>query len=202
MAYQFDPERLTQRLGDLIGPARLAFAALLLDRAIPNFFRFEYETGAPGGAVLRGAQAKVWALVEGSAATSIFKNLNSKACEAYAPDSERFESLYTSSALDAVSIACNVLDYILSEEIELLVDSASARRDSVDMYLQLSESVDSSAPDFEAQVVSHPLMQEELGFQDADLQFLEHCQRTKAPIWPDVLRRSVELRYSELRMTP
>lgn len=202
MTYRFDAVDLKRRLLDLPNSERLAFAALVLDRALPNFLRFESETGVAGGAMLRGAQAKVWGLVEGNDAASPFFGLNSKACELFAPDSESHKSLYTSSALDAVSITCNILDYVESKRVDLLVESASLLRDSVDMFIQLGGYVDSSTLDLETRLLNHPLMQEELGFQNADLQFLEHCHLKNTPIWPRVLRRSVEFGYSNLRMLP
>src|SRR5258707_3418958 len=129
MILELDPAELTRRLGELPERGRLAFGALLLERSLPNFFRFAYETGAPGGAMLRGAHAKIWCTLE-EATAKPFRDFTSRACESYAPDTERHSSLYRSSALDAVTIACNLLDYAESGQTSLLLDSTALRRDS------------------------------------------------------------------------
>jgi len=152
--------------------------------------------------MLRGVQAKLWGLLEGNDAAAPFLRVSAKTCEVFAPDTERYDSLYTSSALDAVTIACNVLDYADSHQINLLVDAASMRVDSVDMFLQLSYRMNPSDADFERQLLVHPLMQEELGRQDDDLSFLEKLRSTGADAWHMVLGRSAELGYSNLRMIP
>ncbi len=168
---------------------------------MPNFLWFAAETGAPGGAVLRGAHAKLWGLLEGRSAAEPFASVTAKACEIFAPDSELYSSLYTSSALDAITIACHVLDYADLNRTDLLVEAARLRRDSVDLFLQRTEQIDPTASDFEARLLTHPLMQEEHGFQDADLTFLEKWRSRGSEAWPAVLGRSIELGYSELRMT-
>jgi len=200
MAHGFDPVALQRRLEGLPSWGRLAFGTLLLERAVPNFLRFEAETGAPGGAVLRGAQAKLWERLEGNTVAAAFDSITAKACEFFAPDTEHYKSLYTSSALDAVTIACNVLDYADSGRTELLVDSAGLRRDSVDMFLQLTERAHVSAEELEVRLLSHPLMQEELGSQEADLVFLEKWQFKGEQGWAAVLGRSIDLGYSNFRM--
>src|SRR5882757_5074359 len=123
--HRFEPEVLRRRLDALSNWAQLAFGVLLLERAVPNFFRFEAETGARGGAMLRGVQAKLWGLLEGNNAAAPFVGVTAKACEFFAPNTELYSSPYTSSALDAISIACNMLDYTESGRTELLVEAAS-----------------------------------------------------------------------------
>lgn len=191
--HRFEPEVLRRRLDALSSWARLAFGVLLLERAVPNFLRFEAETGAGGGAMLRGVQAKLWGLLEGNNAAAPYVGITAKACEFFAPDTALYSSPYTSSALDAITIACNVLDYAASGRTELLVEAASLRRDSVDMFLQRAERIDLTASDFETRLLSHPLMQKELGLQDADLTFLEEGRSKGSEAWSAVLGRAIDL---------
>jgi uncharacterized protein YjaG (DUF416 family) len=197
---QFDPESLSRRLERLSVRAQLAFGILLLERATPNFFRFQAETGAEDGGMIRGAQAKLWSLLERSDGGKLFTGITADACGRCAPDTEQYDSLYTSAALDAVSIACNVLDYAKLEKTELLVEAASLRRDSIDMFLQFVEKIEPNDSDFEARLLTHHLMQEELHFQEADLIFMEKWPFTETEAWSTVLGRSIELGYSSLRM--
>ena len=196
----FEPVALARALDALPSWACLAFGALLLERALPNFLRFEAETGASGGGMLRGAQAKVWDLLEGNDAAS-FRGITAKSCEVFAPDTEQHSSLYTSPALDAVSIACNLLDYADSPRTDLLVDSASLRRDTIYLFVQKALRLAPSAPDLEMRLLAHPLMQEELGFQQADLELLRRLAPDGRQSWPAVLERSITLGYASFRMT-
>jgi len=199
MIRYFEPTDLEGRLRALSPEARIAFGALNLERALPNFFGFAADTGAPGGAILRGALAKVWGVLEG-VDPAVFAGMTASACEPYAPNTEDSASVYTSAALDAVTIACNVLEYLESPRTRLLVESASLRCDTIDLFLQHVLPLEVSSPDFEVRLLEHPLMQEELGFQQADLAFLGKSG-PHGPRWHSVLGRSLELGYSNLRMT-
>ena len=70
---------------------------------------------------MRAALAQCWAALEkrpGGALNSV----SVSECERAMPDSEaRYASDYTSAAIDAVDIACNLLIYIGSGEIDLIV---------------------------------------------------------------------------------
>jgi uncharacterized protein YjaG (DUF416 family) len=201
MTHRFEPAALERRLGALSPQGRIAFGVLLLERALPNFLQFSIETGAPGGAVLRGALARLWDVLEGEAGRGgRFPEVTATTCESIGPDTEDFSSLYTSAALDAVGIACNVLAYWESQEIGLLVESASLRRDTIDMFLQNTLNINTSSPDFEERLLTHPLMQEELGFQQADLACLTRSGPHES-LWQSVLQKSLEQGYGSLRMT-
>jgi uncharacterized protein YjaG (DUF416 family) len=89
-----------------------------------------------------------------------------------APDTEDFETVYVSSALDAAASAGLVLDYVLEGSTSSIVEIASLCRDTVDMIAQERENMDSSDPKLEERISSHPLMQAELKRQRTDLQSL------------------------------
>ena len=75
MICHFEPTALERRLRELPPVARIAFGVLTLERALPDFFRFQVETEAPGGDVMRGALAKVWGLLEGAEAAGAFAGI-------------------------------------------------------------------------------------------------------------------------------
>jgi uncharacterized protein YjaG (DUF416 family) len=199
MAYVFSADNLSHGLSKLPAAFCFAFGIQLLERAAPNFYRFQFETGAQGGAMLRAVQSQMWAQVEGSR-LQVPLTISSAECEESAPDTEQYSSLYTSSALDAISIACNLLEFVESKKIELIVNCASLRRDSLDIFLQITDEVDSDSDDFESELIAHPLMQEELGFQASDLDYCERSVNSGDNVWPGLLERCCSLQYSQFRM--
>lgn len=191
---KFDPDMVCERLHGLSAKCRLAFGVLVLERAIPNFLKFAAETEAPGCVMLRQAQAKLWSVLEGGDGCLHFGNVTAQTCEVFAPDTELYDSPYTSAALDAITITCNLLDYVETERIDLLVEAASLRRDTVYVFLQVAEQFDSDDSEI------HPLVQQELRFQSDDLLFLEQWRSRDSELWSAVLERSIDLGYSYFRM--
>jgi uncharacterized protein YjaG (DUF416 family) len=201
VAFQFDPVDSERRINSLPNWGQLAFGVLLLERAMPNYLCFEAETGSGGGAMLRAVSAKIWGILERSPVSNVFSSITSTSCEQISPDTEKFSSSYTSSALDAVVIACNLLDYAHAPQVNLLVEAAGLRRDSIDLFLQQEQRMESSDPEIEMRLLHYPLMQEELGLQRADLEFLSELAPVGERGWLKVLKRSLDLEYSTLRMT-
>lgn len=156
-----------RKLGKASG---LAFGIFLLERAKSGYFQFQLETGYGGGGTIRAALAQCWSALEGWPAVQA-PLVSIEDCERLAPDSEHYSSLYTSAAIDAVGIACNVLSYIKSGDEQLLLDSAELLRDTVDLFIQNTSK--SPQQDTEIYILRHPLMQSELGYLYSDLEFLQ-----------------------------
>lgn len=170
----------------------LAFGIFLLERAMPAFFKFQRDTGCPGGGAMRAALAQCWAVLEGSSAeTANFVSVSE--CERVMPDSEgRHASDYTSAAIDAVDIACNMLIYARDADVELIVRSVTARCDTIELFLQNLEPIDPH--------LSHPMLMEELDFMQADLEFLQAIGVDKSTLSSVVLERVSVREYGSLRL--
>ena len=110
-------------------------------------------------------------------------------CESIAPETEDHTSIYTPPTLDAAVSACNLLLYIESNNVDLVVEMAGLARDSADLLIQLSGSVETGGSDLEWQIRAHPLMQAELSCQEADISFLEQCSSDNDEFFRSVLAR-------------
>jgi uncharacterized protein YjaG (DUF416 family) len=157
---------------------RLAFGVCLFERAIPAFFQFQVDSGWPGGGVLRAALAQAWTALETGVAPSPYVSV--EMCEAVLPDSEDHTSAFTSAAIDTVSIACCVLTFIETGDVQQLVEAVEARRDTIDLFIQ-NRGLHSADQNFEATISAHPLMQAELEFLHEDLAFLKATQGSQ--VW-------------------
>lgn len=170
----FDSAEVKSKLEALPDRNRLASAWACCTRMLPNYARFQSEAEGWGNAApLRQALAAVWrAATAGEAITESGRQALLSSCEAAAPNSDDFDSLYTSSAQDMVFATCSLLDYLGDPDLERLVNSARYPTDSIDLYVQESEEMSPSDPQLERKILRHPLMQQELLRQERDFRDL------------------------------
>jgi uncharacterized protein YjaG (DUF416 family) len=193
MTYTFDLPAIKASLQNLDEIHQVAFGVLLLERALPDYFQFQIDTGSRGGAALRAASAQCWTVLEeGRRQGARFISVD--ACERSMPDSEDHASPYTSAAIDAVNIACCLLDYLESGNLSVLMEAAEARWDTYYLFILNGTNIDSE------DVLNHPLMQEELRFLHEDIAFLQSSSSSMLPFHIAVLDRVSRLNYRALRL--
>lgn len=165
MSERFDEGRLRSQLNELDPARRMTFALSCAERLLPNYRRFALENNWGNEDALRQALDFGWTcLLMGVADASVAASLQD-ACAEEAPDTEAFESLLVSAALDAANSAANVAALPVTPSVELVVEIATFARDSVDLYTQEIEGMPSVASDLEERIRMHPLMQAELSAQ-------------------------------------
>jgi uncharacterized protein YjaG (DUF416 family) len=195
-----DIGRLSAGIRKLDATKALAFGICLLERAMPAFFQFQCDTGWAWGGVMRAAVAQCWAALEkrpGGAPDFV----SVSECERAMPDSEgRYASDYTSAAIDAVDIACNLLTYVGNGEIDLIVSSLTARTDSIELFIQNHEAAHDSDGNAEGGRFAHSILEEELDFMKADLEFISAVDGDEKALLPEVLARVLALEYGDLRL--
>lgn len=184
----FDERLLVLKLRPLPWFLSLSFGVACAGRLVSNYRKFSIETGWGEITPIERALG-----VLGSVAVKQMLPSESECrslaaqCEAQAPDSEAFSSLFTSSAQDAVFSICSVLDYAAERKVEQVVLAARYPTDSLDLYIQETERMAPQDSTLEAKVISHQLMQQELRRQERDLAILE---RKGAAAVPEVLSRA------------
>lgn len=199
MEYVFNQSLLADQIEELGDAKRLAFGVFLLERALPGFFQFQIDSGYLGGGELRAALAQCWHTLEaGQQYANTF--ITVEACEKFLPDSEDHSSAYTSAAIDAVDIACDLLSYLQSAEKQLLIDAAVAQYDTVYLFIQNNSYPDSSGDQLADKIVHHPLMQEELRFMYSDIEFLRTIPNEGHAVWLAALEHVTRLDYRKLRL--
>ena len=163
-------DRLT-RLDDL---QQLAFGAACCERLLPNYLAFQKESGWGNVGPIRDALNLVWLYLRGQQSTSQ-QEINNLivSCEAAAPDSEIYETLFVTSAQDACFAICSLLDYLVKTDPDKIVQVARYATDSVDLYVQEIENMLPNDPELEQRILNHPLMQRELMKQEKDISFIE-----------------------------
>lgn len=171
----FDNKILINRLNKLADEKRLVFGALCCERLLPNYKAFQLDTGYGNYELLRDALDIMWLHIFDKKMTFDQIKKTISFCESIVPDSENFDSIMTASAQDACFAICSLFDYLLKNDVRNIVQVATFATDSVDLYIQEIENMDSADPELEDKILRHHLMQMELTQQENDLKFLEQA---------------------------
>ena len=164
------PEHLQEQLAALSSTQCVAFAASCCERALPNYACFQKATGWGALNVLRRAVDAGWSTAFGERPTDDELLRLRDACELAIPDGEDYDSLFTSSAQDAAVAACNLLDYLRTDEAALVPRIVRCLIASIDLLVQERENMNPQDPEREARILEHPLMQQEILRQVHDLE--------------------------------
>lgn len=167
---EFDEKKLNRRLRALSSLKQLAFLLLLCERTMPEFRKFAKDTGFDL-TVYRDCLEQGWECLGGKARPHVYETL-ARACLESAPDTEEFDHLLTSAALDAALSINHLMTFLLDHNIDHIVDAAGLARDTVDLFVQRTEAVHPFSLSLD-KVARHRLMQQELKRQEEDLVFLE-----------------------------
>jgi uncharacterized protein len=188
MRLDFDLPALRSRLERLSPEKRLAFLLSCAERMVPNYREFHrrYQWGQPE--VIRQALDLVWAALQGVGSRDQLQELRAQ-CDRATPDTEDFDTILVSSALDAAATACLLLDLLDGGNLGQVMEGAALARDTVDMYVQELEDMDANDADLEERILGHPLMQQELRRQREDVELLERLDLSSPAVVADLERR-------------
>ncbi len=151
---------------------RIAFAAACCERLLPHYIAFTRETSWGDAQKLANILDMIWKHIEEKEIAKKELQKLSSDCEKIIPDADAFTGVLKDYAQDASIAVCLVLDYLLTNNIDSLVYVAEHAVDTVDLYVQESENMDSNDPKLEDRISRHPLMQKELAKQGDDLNLL------------------------------
>jgi len=178
----FDQDGLRRRLVALTPQQRLAFGVACSERLFPNYVVFSDEQGWGSPDSLRAALDLAWDAILGEPPPPGDVRQLKKRVEDAEPDTEDFATVLVSSALDAAATAGLVLTLLDTDDPDIAVEIASLSRDTVDMYVRVTEHLDPSDAALEKKILLHRLMQAELRRQRDDLRTLASTPWTPAEV--------------------
>jgi uncharacterized protein len=155
-----EPSDLSARLAALPPLKRLAFLLSCAERMYPNYLEFHRRHGWGRPEVIRRALDLVWSSLEGKDVGDDIPAVQQQ-CEEVMPDTEDFDTIYVSSALDAAVVASILLSLLQDQDVGKVLEGLSLARDTVDMYVQELEGMDPGDPNLEDRIARHPLMKQE-----------------------------------------
>lgn len=165
----FDRGAVAQALESLRVEAHLAFGLSCCERLFPNYLAFMRETGWGDSGSLRAALDLAWGVLDGAAPSSDALSRAEEAVRDAEPETEDFETILVSSALDAAVCTGLLLQFLREGGTGKIAEIASLCRDTVDMFVQDMLRLDRAAPNFEDEIRADQLMQRELQRQRDDL---------------------------------
>ncbi len=148
------------------------FAYLTCERLYPNYEYFSnaYKFGDP--AILRNAIDFLYSnLFINDLQTVNITRLKSDV-DKNTPDTEDFETIFTSFALDACTCILDSLDFLVDKDFSKIEYISSYGTDSVNMYIREFEDIDISDNELLAKINEHPFMKRELLIQNGIISFL------------------------------
>jgi uncharacterized protein YjaG (DUF416 family) len=167
----FDEDALRDRLVALPPWKRVAFALLCCERMVPNFERFSASAGHCDGAVLRAGLHVGWHWLATGRILAGLADLRD-ACAAQAACAGNGRGELALPALDAANAVEMLLDALERPSDYIAAEVAGLSRDSVDLHVQALRNLDPACVSIDDDVLSDPLMQEELRRQREDLEAL------------------------------
>jgi uncharacterized protein YjaG (DUF416 family) len=174
------PDRVDLSSASTLSPEKqIAFALLIFERMLPSLIAFSKDTGLDASCYLR-AKDLAWGRLQGIADSAANMARLNQLCTKSAPDTEDFTHGQTSFALNAAATMCEVLEFILSGNPDLIDHVSTFAKDSVHLYLSGLEPSLITTKEKINRIAAHPLMQQELDRQQEDVRFL-----SKLPDPPD-----------------
>lgn len=172
----FDKNNLKNKLCNLSHKRRIVFGASCCERMLPNYKKFEEIEKWGKTQVFRDLLDKVWNhcirdLLNKKDVDSLIKK-----CYKAIPDEDDFDTIYTSYAIDAGSAICSLLEVCIEDDIDNLVSIAELSVNTIDLFVQEEENMDSRDLKLEEKILMTPLMQKELTKQYDDIETLNNIQ--------------------------
>lgn len=152
---------------------QLTFAYLTCERLYPNYVYFSANFQFGDSSILPTAIDFVLSCILNERIDTPLAKKLLFIVEKNTPDTEDFDTIFVSSALDACTSIAETLDFLIDKQCSRLKDISTFATDSVDMYIQEIESLDYNTDKyFQTKIDSHPLMQKEMAIQTGIINYL------------------------------
>lgn len=173
MSEVFDEVSLMERLSRLEKRGWVVFSLACTERMLPNYRRFAIDHNWGDVQPLIAALDSGWTWLERGQVDEVSLQDILGACQVQAPNTEDFDSVYVSPALDAACAAEGVVRLLLESDPRFVLEIATLAVDTVDMYVQELEGMTPESSDLEERIRLHPLMQAELLNQRSILEAID-----------------------------
>jgi uncharacterized protein YjaG (DUF416 family) len=141
---------------------KILFAVLTSEKLYPNYIAFENISHWGNHKILEDAISFIFQYIinEESFIIPEIEDMISR-IDLVTPDTEDFPGILTSFALDACTSILDILQFIIDKNAEHIVDVAIYARDTVDMFIQERDDMNSLDPSIDIQIEHDDFMLKE-----------------------------------------
>lgn len=195
MTVHYDEDELQTRLSSIDHRGLVLFGLYVAEELLPNYTVFSREQSFGEVDTLRNALNSAWDWLDGKPIDNAEIESLIDACESVTPDTEDFNSLYVSAALDAANSTTNVLRLLIDSDSDLAFEIGTLGRDTVDLYVQEIERMPANSADIEERIRLHPLMQREITGQFDAMKAIEDgiSTREARSLWSSKEKSNLDL---------
>ncbi|CBN58473.1 MULTISPECIES: DUF416 family protein [Kamptonema] len=163
---------------------RIAFAASICERMLPNYYAFAREEGQGNPSILRTSLDEVWHILQGKAVeVEIIELLITNCQEAIVPGDYVLESRYTAeSHLAVVAISSTLKACLDSDNIKAIIKVVKVVKDTIFEFLDIEKEIteqDWLQKSWKVQVEEiskHPFSLREIAKEKEDIQRLKEVE--------------------------
>jgi len=170
MVLRYNETESIRKLASVPRTLRVAFAAVVADRLLPSYVRFCAETGKGDAQRLIGILDRVWLDLAGEemSADELASRLDT--CMRLIPDEDDGPWVESRVYADDASTAdAYTLRTRQSGDAQEAAWAARCAYESLDHYVIHTTGIDAHLPGAEERIITHPLIQSELGRQQRDI---------------------------------
>lgn len=189
---RYDEKSMIDRLRAMEARGRSAFAAACAQRLLPSYRAFSGQSGAGNPSMLTESLSMLWDRLRGGAIEKDDLIARIEVCEQIVPEEDEQWSELTAYAQNAAAAVAYALRCEANGEPQEAAWAARQAYEAVDFYVVHKNGVDVNAPDAELKILSHPVVQAELGRQDRDLREGEHLAAAELLRYAELLRERSE----------
>lgn len=184
---RYDEARLVEQLSRLPPAKRTAFAAVCAERMLPIYWWFHARTGRGDPAALEDALSALWASLLGDDSTPLETHRNvAEELVPHEDDNWVDECAWAQHAAAAVAYAVRCR---LTNDPQEAAWAARQVYEALDLWVTTRDDADMNATGGSAQIAADPLIQDELGRQERDIQALREAPHDKVATVASQMRR-------------
>jgi len=174
----FNERKMRAWLSPLSHRARVAFGLSCCERGLPSLVAYRDETGQGSPEDLARILDAAWGFVEGRELGGDVDELIAR-CKRAAPTEPGATSIHAGPAVNAGFAFVLMLETIATGAIDKVIEAGAVTSDSAESYSRGDLGLDDDAPDLEAHLAAHPLVQRELRRQRDDIKLLRRSSLSR-----------------------
>jgi len=170
----FNERKLRAWLEPLSRRARTAFVLSCVERMLPSLDALHSERGGDLPAIVGEVVETAWSFLRGGDPPPDLAALTDR-YQQLPPVDELPGSIHAGPATNAAFAITSLLETLRTGSLDKAIEAAAVAADSAESYAAAELGLSADAPDLDARIAAHPLVQQELKRQRDDIRLLRRA---------------------------